>query len=81
MQRRIHVVHILFMVHIHVHSTSMCVCALYVEFLALSFYCSEEKIAQMSVELEEERERMSSSMVSSTGEASNLSFEMSEADL
>lgn len=40
----------------------------------------QEQIAQLTVDLESERER-SASEISSVGEASNLSFEMTEADM
>ena len=43
--------------------------------------CSEEQVSELTKELDAERERASMSEANTTGEASNLSFEMSEADL
>ena len=43
--------------------------------------CSEEQVSELTKELDAERERASISEANTTGEASNLSFEMSEADL
>ena len=44
-------------------------------------FFSEEQVSQLNKELNTERERVSMSEANTSGEASNLSFEMSEADL
>lgn len=45
------------------------------------FFSSEEQVSQLNKELNAERERVSMSEANTSGEASNLSFEMSQADL
>ena len=42
---------------------------------------SEEQVSQLTKELNMEKERVSLTEANTSGEASNLSFEMSEADL
>ena len=59
----------------------MCVChSVYVSY-CLCYCCSDEQVSQLTKELNTERERVSMSEANTSGEASNLSFEMSEADL